>query len=546
MKKIHLRVLQLMLCAGFFWQGSDAAAQVEIHLRWLPEQGLDLAYHVPAQCTQLRFDKDGPLAQQIRAGWRSVDDCASIDGDEIKFKPQCRVARFLVPATVNKVTGYPAAFPMAKALYAHTSNYLVDSHCGATRYAFSAPYIAYEGQVVEGGSHYTPPDGNSFPILFSTQALHSDADSGVLSYIDERLSAAYVARIQEVSRETIRTLRTAMPKARFVMPIIAAANVPHAGAMGFDGDAGNVLRLGLFNWPDAYTPEGKKAISDFVGHEFSHRFQKRDEVDSYPLSRVIHEGGGEYLRWHTAIQMGWLTPQDAAKDLDDALNRCLSGVEQNAWPALAKGYIAARQLEYRCGLSAYVFGLAARQNTSVAITNVAEFYAQIQDGMRPDFFSAIECGERHDCHPQLLPQLFTSARPMANVWDEFFQQTGFARRVAPNQDQLDMMIKKAFSSLIKEDCGESSMFEASDGLIIDDLKACQHLKGQMKVVGIEGHAIFGNPRALPALVAACRKRGQMSLQLANHERLQLACKTPLSLDSNFYATDIDKLFKALK
>ncbi|MFZ6800072.1 hypothetical protein [Undibacterium sp. Di24W] len=545
MKRTYLRLIQLMLCNTALWYGLNATAQIEIHMRLLPDQGLSLEYHVPPQCTQLRFDKDGPLAQQIRASWRAEDECASIEGDEIKLKPQCHVARFFVPSSVNKVTGYPAAFPMAKALYVHTSNYQLDSRCGEMRYSMFAPHLAYEGRAYQSSSRFAPAAESSFPILFSTQALTIDAGTGVLSYVDENLSPAYVSRIQEVSRETIKYLRTAMPKARFMMPILAAANVPHAGAVGFDGDAGNVLRLGLFNWPSEYTAQEKKSISDFVGHEFSHRFQKRDEVDIYPLSRVIHEGGGEYLRWHTAVQLGWMNQEEAAKDLDDALNRCLLGVENKPWQALSKNYTAPRQLDYRCGFAAYVFGLAARKNLSVGISNVAEFYAKIQDGIRPDFFDAIECGDKLDCHPRWLPQLFTSAIPMATVWDDFFQQTGFARRVPPNQVQLDMMIKKVFSSMIKEDCGESSVFEASDGLIIDDLKACKQLKPKMKVIGLEGYAIFGNTQALPALLTACQQHGLASVQVTNQESLYLTCKTPFSLNSYFYATDITKLLKAL-
>lgn len=546
MKKILLRSFQLILCNAALWFGPDAAAQVEVRMRLVPEQGLQLEYQVPAQCTQLRFEKDGALAQQIRASWRAEDDCASIVGDELKFKAQCQVGRFFVPSSVNKVRGYPAAFPMAQALYVHTSNYQLDDHCGTTRYTMSAPYLAYEGQIFEGNSQFTPPADTSFPILFSTQALKVDAASGVLSYIDQHLAPAYVARIEEISRETIKYLHTAMPKARFVMPIIAAANVPSPGAMGFDGDAGNVLRLGLFNWPSEYTDSGKETISDFVGHEFSHRFQKRDEVDIYPLSRVIHEGGGEYLRWHTAVALGWMNSQEAAQNLDDALSLCLLGVEQKSWQALPKSYTAPRQLEYRCGLAAYVFGLAARKNSQAAINNVGEFYSQIQDSVRPDFFDAIECGERLDCHPNWLPQLFTSAKPMSQVWDAFFEETGLARRVPPIQAQLDMMIKKAFSSLIKDDCGESSTFEANDGLIIDDLKACKHLKAQMKIIAVEGHALFGNAGALPALLSACQQRGTVSVQLASRERLQLTCTTPFSLNSYFYATDIAKLLKALQ
>lgn len=544
MKFIVRRGVQLLLSVSLLLHAAAVLAQVEIQLRMLPEKGVELEYHVPTQCTQFRFDKDGPLARKIRESWIAADNCARIEGDELKFSSQCRIARFLVPASVNKVSGYPAAFPMGKAIYVHTSNYQLDAHCGEMRYTMMAPYLAFEGKVLANRAQYIPPADSSFPLLLSTRSISSE--DGVLSYIDENLSPAYVERIQEVSRQTIKYLHTAMPKARFMMPIIAAANVPHPGAVGFDGDAGNVLRLGLFNWPTEYTPEGKKTIDDFVGHEFSHRFQKRDEVDIYPLSRLIHEGGGEYLRWHTALQLGWMNQQEAAQDLDNALNLCLLGVEQRAWQGLSRASIVGRQLEYRCGLAAYVFGLAARQNSRAGLNNVAEFYAQIQDGMRPDFADAIECGERMDCHPRWLPLLFFSATPMAKTWDEYFQKTGLARRVPPNQKQQDMMTKKVFSAVVTEDCGESSMFEASDGLIIDDLKACKRLKKGMKVVAVEGHPIFGHPDAFPSLIEACEKRKQLSLQLAKGETLQVSCATVHAPETNFYATNMAKLMRALQ
>ena len=38
---------------------------------------------------------------------------------------------------------------------------------------------------------------------------------------------------------------------------------------------------------------------------------------------LINEGIGEFLRWLVSVYEGWLTPQEAAGELDDALAACM-------------------------------------------------------------------------------------------------------------------------------------------------------------------------------------------------------------------------------
>lgn len=525
--------------------GQDSSAQVHIRLQFDSPQKLRVEYQMPPNCPRLRFEKDGVDGQRIRAPWKSQNACFAIDGDYLLAQnPSCQVASFQVDATSNKVRGYPAAFPMGQALYAHTSNYQVDTNCGELSYEFIGPNVALEGKQYSGRADLKPKADYTFPVLFSPRSLNDD--QGVLSYIDPSVSPAYTSRIQEHAVKTIQYLKSEMPKAQFMMPIIAAANIQHPGDLGFDGDAGNVLRLSLFNWPEQLTDEANIGIRNFVTHEFSHRFQKRDEVDVYPISRVIHEGGGEYLRWVTSVAMGLMSQPEAAKDLDDALNRCLLGADNRAWQTLSAQTIAMRQLEYRCGLPAYVYGLAARQNKAAAIQNVAAFYARIQSGERPDFFDAIECGDKLACHPVWLPKLFSGTKSVADTWAAFFDATGLANRVSPNQAQLDLMTKKAFSLLMKDDCGESSVFEASDGLIVDDLKMCKRLKKDMKVIGVEGLPIFGHAKTLSALLAACKHRGVVNLQVAKQADIELPCVSAHETTSTFYAVNIQKLWQRLQ
>lgn len=524
---------------------TDVAAQVNIRLSFSPETGLSVEYHLPPHCSRLPFLKNGPDAALMRADWQAGNSCFRADGEQlIATAADCRVAKFSVPASIRSLSGYPAAFPMGPALYVHTSNYQVGPDCGVSRYEFSAPYLAFEGKQYRHKASFHPKDEMSVPVLFAVAPLRDR--QGVLSYIDPAVSAPYVQQIEDIAQKTVNYLHQHMPAARFAPPIIAVAKVTRPGGLGFAGDAGNVLRLSLFNWPDQLTPTATATITRFVAHEFSHRFQQRDAVDSYPLHRVIHEGGAEYLRWLTSVEMGWMSHEEAAKDLDTALSECLLGTGQLPWQALAPAQIAARQLEYRCGLLAYVFSLAMRRNSGPAIENIGRFYARIQAGERPDFFQAIECGDTGQCQPDLLPALFTGNGPMHEVWSVFFAKTALARAVQPNQTQLDLMTKKLLSSVVIADCGESSMFETEDGLMMDDLPRCKQLRKNMHIIGLERLALFGNANTLAAAVHACQQRGSVRLQLATKQELSLKCGITERPLQHFYAVDIEKLLLRLQ
>ena len=141
--------------------------------------------------------------------------------------------------------------------------------------------------------------------------------------------------------------------------------MPDRGGPLFEGDAHDVLRLALYNWPGEPSLDDQAALTRFVAHEFSHRFQPRDAVEMYPDARLIHKGGAEFLRWLTSVQKGWMTPREAAADLDQALATCMLGANRQRWRALPARAIGVNHLEYACGLPIYVCALATRQGREV-------------------------------------------------------------------------------------------------------------------------------------------------------------------------------------
>ncbi|MES2048203.1 MAG: hypothetical protein V4447_07370, partial [Pseudomonadota bacterium] len=213
MKNIALSKLSklrtLSACAGFLalLAPTHGYAQVAIHLKLVENSTLELQYDLPQNCPHLHFKKTGEGAQKIRAQWQAQDACFTADGENLTAnQPACHIARFKVPATYDKISGYPAAYPMAETIYAHTSNYQLEDSCGPITYHFAAPFIALEGRQVSGQIEVAAKADYSFPVLLSPVELQLNA--GIISYIDPGLSAQTKARIKDVGEKTINYLKT--------------------------------------------------------------------------------------------------------------------------------------------------------------------------------------------------------------------------------------------------------------------------------------------------------------------------------------------------
>jgi hypothetical protein len=64
-------------------------------------------------------------------------------------------------------------------------------------------------------------------------------------------------------------------------------------------------------------------------------------------------------------------------------------------------------------------------------------------------------------------------------------------------------------------------------------------------VKVEGQAVFGGVRALPALVAACTARKEVELGIKGGASLRMPCPTPYQVTPLFYAANIDVIIKLL-
>ena len=524
-----------------------ASADVTVHISMAAPDALELTYDLPAACSRLPFQRDNDGYRAIRATWQSLDPCGTVNGGALVGGGQaCRRMRFRVAVSSDKVVGYPGAFPIGEAIYAHTSKYAVSAACGSVSYRFSSPgSIGVLGGIRQGSATADAATGADLAVLLMARTM---APSGAgLAYYDPQLSAAAVAQIGATIDGTIDFYRKALPDARFRMPIVAAGLARAPGGPNVGGDAADIMRFTFFNWPAHPQPPERRMMTKLVVHEVSHRFQLRDAVDAYPDARLIHEGGGEFLRWMVSIKKGWLTPAQAASELDDKLAECMIGVGPRNWGELSRGEIASNYYDYACGLPAYVYALAARQGKGTALGRINDFYRELGLGKAPPFDRALECGSNAGCEPRWLAQLLGKSMPMTAAWDDLLRSTGLAKPAAPGPAQQDAMMKRALVQLVKDDCGGASSTTATaDGMIIDSMASCKTLRAEAYVTQVERSALFGNQRALSLMGTACTQRAQVTLGLKNGDTLIMPCQRPYVARAQFYQVDIARVLASLE
>ena len=522
-----------------------AEGHVKVHISMAAPEALELTYEMPADCARLPLQKHNPGYQAIRANWQSLDACGTVEeGVLTRGQKACRQIRFRVPVSTDKVVGYPGAFPIGEAIYAHTSKYAVTAACGSVSYLFSAPgSVGLQGKIHRARAT-AEGDGADLAALLMPRDLPQS--EGVLAYYDPKLSAQSVAQIKATLDGTVAFYRKALPDAHFSMPIVAAGLASAPGGPTIGGDAADIMRFTLFNWPAQPQPQEQRLLTTLVAHEISHRFQLRDAVDGYLNARLIHEGGGEFLRWMVSVRRGWLTPAQAGQELDEKLADCMLGVGQRGWGELSRGEAASNYYDYSCGLPAYVYSLAARQGKGSALMRINDFYRDLRLGARPGFEHALECGSKADCTPRWLPQLLGKSAPMAAGWSNMLGETGLATMAPLTRYQSDAMMRNALVQLIKDDCGgESSTTPTADGMIVDSLKGCKSVRKEAYVTRVEGLPVFGSGRTLSAMAAACSRRGQVSLGLKDGSMLEVSCTRQYAARARFFKADIERVLGLL-
>lgn len=524
------------------------AADVTVHLKLIPPQKLEVSYQLPQTCDALPFLNEETLPKfgsEIRAAWQAMDDCGTADGTTLtKTNKACSGLRFNIPATskfYDRVS--PGSFPMGEGMYVNTTSYAVSDKCGTVGYQFSAPgSIAFKGQLFEETASYDAYDGQYMAVLLLRKQISSKA--GIISYFNPALGAENIQLLQTVASQAVDFYHQALPDVTFRKPILAATVEQDGGVPGFWGDAGDVLRLALYNWPERPTPDTDERLRKFVWHEFAHRFQAPSAKEKEQRAPFIGEGGAEYLRWTASLKTKWTSPEDAATELSTAISNCLSRTAGYSWKTLPKKLAASGAVPYECGLALHVMGLAARQNDGSALQQMNDYYHGFETGEMTSFEQAMECGKKKNCTPLWLPKLMGD-QAMSTAWPEFFASTQIAKPSPPPPTQYANIQRMAFSALMEENCnGNASFYTGKDAFLVGEIKGCKLFSEGMQIDEMEGKKLFGSLLLVDEMTQACISRGEVNLGLKNGVKLAVPCKGRFKIPQ-FYAVDMNRLMQKL-
>jgi len=223
------------------------------------------------------------------------------------------------------------------------------------------------------------------------------------------------------------------------------------------------------------------------------------------------------------------------------------GVGQQTWLDVPARKIDGSRLAYTCGLPTFVsvFSLlSADKAEQLAFLRLNDFYKKLATGKNLDFAMAMECGEAKACEARWLPALMGGKRALATEWQSLIQKTQIAKSVAPSAAQSRSMMIDALGELMREDCaGNRNVYPGNDEVLLDGEAQCQHLRAGTHVTKVEGRQLFKDSTSLQAMVDACRERQQVRLGLQDQSEMRLSCRKPYQAMSQFYAFDIDRIFR---
>lgn len=542
-------ITSLLVAACCILAPASYAADVTVHLHLVSPQELEVSYQLPEKCDSVAFLNHETLPMfggEIRGAWKPVDDCGTADGKQItRTNASCSQIRFRVPAS-NRIYDRvsPGSFPMGEGLFAHTTNYAVNEQCGSVGYRFSADgSIVLKGKIFEQSASYDEVEGQYLAVLLLQKTIKSNGNA--ITYFNPALGAETSQLIQSIADQSISFYRQQLPKLHFRKPVLAATVLQDGRDPYYWGDAGDILRLALYNWPQQPTTETDFKLRNFIWHEFAHRFQPVHKIENDGLQPYQSEGGADFLRWYGGIKKKWLSKEQASSEIDAAVSTCISLVEDYSWKNLPDRARMQGQFPYSCGLALHVFGLAERQTKVSALQQFSDYYQAIDDGKTNNFVQAIECGKLKNCSPKWLAQLLGDTS-IAKAWQELFAETKLARITAPKQNDYSEIQSKAFASLMQGDCHGNYGYSTNPKFFeVDRMQlTCTHLRDGMKITQIEGKDLFGKELIVDQLNQICTSRGSVNLGLDNGETLALPCTANFKMPT-FYAVDMDKLSKKL-
>lgn len=529
---------------------------VTVELALLRSHSLQLTYRLPTTCRELPLRSPYSVEQmkEMRKSWKPTNGCGyEKDGNIFLTDSQCDRISFEVPVAATMADRvYPPAFPVSTlGVYVHTGVYSPTNACGAITWQLRSEggNVVYAGE--SRGETVSVPETDSDASYMAAYLSESPLPPGEKAVLSPELPNWVRSNLTEATRAVENGYRARFRGLAYPAPFVVATSVSTQGSPRQQAEvaAGNMIRYTFFNYSNEPAPQNLANLRGTIAHEYGHKLQPETlRKASGESDNLIHEGGAEYLRWSSMIDLGWFSAADAEKDLDTALNTCLAIIGDQPWKQVEDR--AYGEAPYACGLALHVLLLASRSNwQEVKADKALESLYRLDGNLSSNFAQALECGESAHCRAQWLPALLSNNVGFASELDKLIRSSGLAklRLTKPSMPLQQKVAVAAMMHLMAGDChGTSGFYLRDQGFEVGMSPSCKAFNEGMMLTHANGASLTTEPlKAARGLVAQCAARHSATVGLSDGSSFEVQCRSLAAVAPYFYQLDVRKILKRL-
>jgi cytochrome c553 len=545
-----------MVAAAAYAASLPPSQSVTVEFELISPKNLRVSYQLPAGCNELplRSPYSEWQVSELRRSWQAVDACGSQqDGKLVRTGAQCDRVDFNVPTQATAADRvYPPAFPVeGLGIYVHTGIFAPTEACGPVKWRFASRSgdIIYGGR--ERGASFSMPAGDPDAAYSGIYLSEAAIPAGARSALSPQLPRWISEGLAEATSAVEAGYRRRFPGLSYDPPFVIASSEMTSGSPHQQADVakGNILRYAYFNPPVEPTPQDINRFRGTIAHEYAHMLEPRALRQlSGESDNLVNEGGAEYLRWSSMIRLGWLSPADAQRELNTALNTCLSIIGERPWQQVRDR--GQGDIPYACGLTLHILLLASRSDArSISADAALELYYRRSEAGPVDFGQALECGGFKHCKVRWTPALLSSTVNFASEVDKLIEHAGLSA-IRSDLSPKSLQMRSAaitLMNLMDDDCdGSRGFYTRGDGFEISSSPECKTFHDGMKVTRADDLDIAAEPlRAARAWVSQCALSQSAKIGLSDGSSFEIKCGALIPPAAHFYELDIRKVLSRL-
>ncbi|RYY04109.1 MAG: hypothetical protein EOO53_04250 [Gammaproteobacteria bacterium] len=527
---------------------ADTKAPVRISVSPLDKTHIKLEYRLPQSCKSLAlYSAYGERTHDLRKEWLPLDQCGHLnDKDVLEIQADCNLASFSVPIQAKVIDRVnPVAYPFdEQGVLTHTATFIAEGTCGEVDWHFSSPKGAVIIDGVNRGSSTTLSQKDNNFITYTGVFLSSTPRAKQTPLIATNATPAWLKKgISDGAEQITAYYKKTYPTLNFLTPTLFISNTVEPNSIGMQADVSSrrMIRFGYFNAGDEPSDEKIKGAMDVTAHEFAHILQPNKQSSAYQ-----QEGGPEFIRWMTAYKLGWKQKQELSEEFSNALANCLEIADNKSFPRVEKESLQLGYGIYTCGLAIHIIGLASRQTTESAEETISAYYQQWRAHYEQEFSQSLECGNLKNCTSRWLKETLQGDKPFVQQVGIQLSRLEIVKRLSAGKNPIAAS-RKAFDSLMKEDCGGSSFWSNENNFYVNQIPpTCKSFTNGLSISQVEGVSYFSEPlKALEAQNKGCRSKQSVTLVTLDNKSIKVACNREVIPSQNYYEIDADKLFLLL-